>query len=539
MESRTDTSSALSYSFHPDTEDRSVKENSLRLIENGKHGNLSPTDDPATIAAGEELKQTTLSDKSFVGSQSVEYLKVAGTEDEKDPTQIIHQKVSSSQLAIDGKPKENPTGNGISLVKKRSRDQDEEPKDQNINVLSEPGHTDEGVGNGNRTTRSEPEKKRPRDASQDRLSENSSEVKTLTSVEAPEIKSNARINKNEESIKPPTETVTTETLKSSTISFANSSFASLANSTISPFGCLGASKNSIFSCSSNGDEKKIVSDATDNLSFSSKTNSASKNNFVRDLNDNDSASLSFSSGIKSSFSTPTNGIVFGSSLGAGFASSVGPKLSSFAAPESKSPPHGTKLLKAFGAPESDEDEEIGQKSNEGCPCAEGEESATARIEKKNKTTKVHVDDGEAEEATLLQIRAKLFALESKEAGWKERGIGTLKVNAPKTCVSYDENGSVISGSFQFSGVVNEAKEPTTSCVARLIMRQENTHRVVLNTVILRSMTFENKNAASSSQFVFTALEGEKELKPIMMLLKLSEANAKLLKSEIDSIKNQL
>ncbi|EPQ66298.1 Bgt-5129 [Blumeria graminis f. sp. tritici] len=71
------------------------------------------------------------------------------------------------------------------------------------------------------------------------------------------------------------------------------------------------------------------------------------------------------------------------------------------------------------------------------------------------------------------------------------------------------------------------------------MRQENTHRVVLNTIILPEMTFENKNATSSSQLVFTAFEGDKELKPIMMLLKMSEANAKLFKSEVNSIKKQL
>src|SRR6187402_1437308 len=91
---------------------------------------------------------------------------------------------------------------------------------------------------------------------------------------------------------------------------------------------------------------------------------------------------------------------------------------------------------------------------------------------------VHIDDGEAGEATLLQLRAKLFALESKEAGWKERGVGTLKINVPKVCASFDENGVAIPGSFDSSGLEDEDADPSGPRVARLIMRQENNHRVI-------------------------------------------------------------
>jgi hypothetical protein len=152
------------------------------------------------------------------------------------------------------------------------------------------------------------------------------------------------------------------------------------------------------------------------------------------------------------------------------------------------------------------------------------------------------------------MRAKLFALEFKEVGWKERGVGTLKINVPKTCVSYDDNGAPIPGSFDASGLEDEESQ---SLVARLIMRQENTHRVILNTVILGVMEFQEKPAASSAQLLFTAFEGEKEPKPVNMLLKvnktiptviwillanhlkMSEANARLFRSEIDSIQREL
>lgn len=133
---------------------------------------------------------------------------------------------------------------------------------------------------------------------------------------------------------------------------------------------------------------------------------------------------------------------------------------------------------------------------------------------------VHVEDGESGEATLLQMRAKLFAIESKETGWKERGVGTLKVNVPKACASFDENGVAIPGSFDASGLEDEEEDYAGPRVPRLIMRQENTHRVVLNTIIVRAMEFKDKPSASSAQILFTAFEGEK---PINMLLKVNSS----------------
>lgn len=104
--------------------------------------------------------------------------------------------------------------------------------------------------------------------------------------------------------------------------------------------------------------------------------------------------------------------------------------------------------------------------------------------------------------------------------WKERGVGTLKVNVPRSCASFDENGLPISGSFDASGLEDEDADPNAPKVPRLIMRQENTHRVILNTVIVRAMVFSDKQPASSSaQILFTAFEGEKEPKPVNILLK--------------------
>lgn len=153
---------------------------------------------------------------------------------------------------------------------------------------------------------------------------------------------------------------------------------------------------------------------------------------------------------------------------------------------------------------------------------------------------------------MLQIRARLYAIESKDAGWKERGVGTLKVNVPKSCASYDPLGTPIPGSFDISGLEDEDDENAPR-VPRLVMRQENTHRVILNTIILREMEFKDKPAANGAQFMFIGLDNEN--KPVNMLLKvmstelnkslsiltlqMSENNAKLFRAEIDSVQREL
>lgn len=110
----------------------------------------------------------------------------------------------------------------------------------------------------------------------------------------------------------------------------------------------------------------------------------------------------------------------------------------------------------------------------------------------------------------------MFYLE-KEVGWKERGSGMLKINVPVACVSFDDSGLPIPGSFDASGLENdedpEAGGSTAHKVARLIMRQDQTHRILLNTVILPAMKFQEKTSLKSVGVMFTAFEGE-EAKPV-------------------------
>jgi hypothetical protein len=126
---------------------------------------------------------------------------------------------------------------------------------------------------------------------------------------------------------------------------------------------------------------------------------------------------------------------------------------------------------------------------------------------------VHVESGEEGEATLFQCRAKIYTL-SKDKGWKERGVGTVKVNVPKSAVDYDDiSGTPIPGSFDPSAIEEEDGGPT---VSRLIMRQENTHRVILNTPIVKGLKFEERPSNKAIQILFTAFE---EGSHIQMLLK--------------------
>jgi hypothetical protein len=95
------------------------------------------------------------------------------------------------------------------------------------------------------------------------------------------------------------------------------------------------------------------------------------------------------------------------------------------------------------------------------------------------------------------------------------------LNVPKSYVDYDHNGIPIPGSYDPSGAEDREEDEEGNplpepVAARLVMRQENTHRVILNTVIIKALKFEEKPSNTAVQILFTAFE---ETKPINMLLK--------------------
>lgn len=101
--------------------------------------------------------------------------------------------------------------------------------------------------------------------------------------------------------------------------------------------------------------------------------------------DKPASGFGFGSGTTSGFGGLSTGSVFGSKLGNGFAGGAGPKLSSFAAPGKENEIIGTKPAKAFGAPESDEDDRSDDEDSEG---GEGSDEDEGFAEEKKKS-KLH------------------------------------------------------------------------------------------------------------------------------------------------------
>ncbi|RDA91030.1 hypothetical protein CP533_2537 [Ophiocordyceps camponoti-saundersi (nom. inval.)] len=241
----------------------------------------------------------------------------------------------------------------------------------------------------------------------------------------------------------------------------------------------------------------------------------------------------------------TNG--FAARSGKGFASafSTVKPLSSFAALGAP-PPESGKAKKPFGAPDS-ESEQDDDEEEQAEPDRLSEEPLRASSpdkdgddKKKTRLQKIEVDDGETGEVTIVSVRAKMFSLD-KDAGWKERGAGMLKINVPRVCVEFDETGAPVPGSFDASLLGGDEKTTDDGKghqMARLIMRQDQTHRVILNTVIMPTMQFQQKATLKSVGVLFTAFEGE-EVKPVSITMRMSAANAKVFLKDVEMVQRQL
>ena len=125
--------------------------------------------------------------------------------------------------------------------------------------------------------------------------------------------------------------------------------------------------------------------------------------------------------------------------------------------------------------------------------------------------------GEENEETLFSCRAKLFVFEGKE--WKERGIGTLKLNEsfPDSFDKHhDREPDFSGGDGEDSEAPDNEATPTNEHArdqerkARLIMRAEGTHRVILNTPVFRGMA-EPEEASGKVIRINGFEEGEKKL----------------------------
>ncbi|OLN95682.1 Nucleoporin NUP56 [Colletotrichum chlorophyti] len=475
--------------------------------------NDSPRSDPVdakedadTAAARKELKHTVISDK----------ISVDGATGETTPQ---------------GSQNEDRKDHVSSPKKKRGHDQVEEDKDADDVDVKSVASSDSAR---DRALRLEPEKKRHRDevtgysdAAADSAAPSTSAAETTTTTDA----TTARSDELEKS----------EKKETSASAFASSGFAKLATSSASPFGTLGGStKGSVFSGSASAaspfgalspSKPAAPPAATPTLSFGSAGAAASPFASV----------------------TPAVANGFGSAFGSAFGGALGGKpLTSFAK-TGESPFKSEKPAKPFGAPDSDAEDGSDEEAEDEADAEESadkeereesdrEELKAADDKKRAKLQKITVDDGEAGEATILQVRAKIFYLE-KEVGWKERGSGMLKINVPEACVQFDDAGLPIPGSFDASGLEGDSEDPEAGGnqghkVARLIMRQDQTHRILLNTVILPAMKFQEKETLKTVGVMFTAFEGA-EAKPVSVHVRMSAASAKSFLNEVGMIQREL
>lgn len=162
---------------------------------------------------------------------------------------------------------------------------------------------------------------------------------------------------------------------------------------------------------------------------------------------------------------------FGRALGgAGFGSLSGGGLSSFASGGKGPAPLGTtsKAAKSFGAPAAEDDE----KSDDGADAEDtsGLKSPLAVEEEKQdeRFYEQSVETGEEDETTDFSSRAKLYNFTANAEGkkeWRERGLGVLRLN------------------------VKKLEDDDEKAKARLLMRADGSHRVVLNTPIMKDMKF--------------------------------------------------
>ncbi|KAH7133476.1 hypothetical protein EDB81DRAFT_659170 [Dactylonectria macrodidyma] len=434
--------------------------------------NIDVNEDAETRAARRELKQSSISDPPPA--------------DADDTTTRPDTPADNLADAPDHSDLKNQVA---SPKKKRAHDQLDGEKETDANDANSVASTDSAK---DRASRLEPEKKRHRDEES-----NEPDLVPTTTDEKSEV-GNSPTKKHQP--------------QTSASAFAASSFGKLS-SDASPFATFGgASKGtSVFGSSGTA---TLTSFASPAAALAAEPAAAPKLTFGGSTSASPFAGLSSTT---NGFGSTLGGSAFGSAL-----SGIKP-LGSFAAPGGDAP-KTEKPAKPFGAPDSDAEESDDEGSaNEDAQPEEAERAQSPEKEseekKKLKLQKVEVNDGEAGETTIVSVRAKMF-YHDKEAGWKERGAGMLKINVPQVCVEFDDAGAVIPGSFDASSL--DADDSTGDSnghrVARLLLRQDQTHRVILNTAILPATVFQEKASLKSVGILFTAFEGE-PAKPVSITMR--------------------
>ncbi|KAK8080406.1 hypothetical protein PG997_008224 [Apiospora hydei] len=447
----------------------------------------SAPEDPDTAAARKELRNTAISDKPDLAPSSAMASSAAPDTAATDSDAATARTDTPDH---EGKMKDLIS----SPKKKRAHDEVDQNKDsaQDANGDVSPLGAD---ALPNRTNRSEPEKKRPRDVSSEtKAAQQSNDVLPLVAIETA-----ADNNLEQSQDAKASGDKTTKTTSSS--AFSSSGLSGFAT-TASPFLPSSGAKPLTSFASPSGSLSPFGAAAT------TKT---------------DTTKSVFGSGSLSNGASPFSALggasktsVFGSgsSLSGGLTGLGGSKLTSFGQPGGAF--KSSKPAKPFGAPESDAEsgDEEADDGDDNAGDELKEEKEADDDKKKVKLQKTNIDDGEAGEVTVLQLRARIYFLDKSAtpAAWKERGAGNLKINVPEACVDLDDNNLPIPGSFDASTL-----EDADNKNVRLIMRQDSTHRLLLNSVIIPAMSFQEKptnktfNPANAKSFLNEVGKIQREL----------------------------
>lgn len=536
-------------------------------------------EDAATTATRRELKQTSISDKgghdgSSAGAKDggMGGKSVAVDHAEAAAPAPAHNEVSGAASTPPAGPDDflgTDSGSDDSKrpvsspKKKRAHDQVEENKDgDNVEEMEGVKAASGSAAVSSRTDRLEPEKKRARDLQEGQVVDakgvrlgSSVPKRTCQVADTPQSQPSLQPNSNTSDLS--ASVATTETAASdkkdddtegrmpqtSSSAFSQSPFAKLATSTTSGFGSFGGTgKPSVY-------DGTALSTSSPFTSLSALKPTATAPAAPAKLSFGGAASTGspFSSAGLNGTAKPSG---FGSVLGgSGFAGSLGPRLTSFAShTRPADSAKNEKSAKPFGAPDSDAEDneedrdEDGEDENTEATEEDqdkvkedvrlgAEDTKKPKLQKSKLTLSflfvppplslltpllVVVDDGESGEATVLAVRAKMYQLENKEVGWKERGAGMLKLNIPKSAIEFDASGTADITSFDPSGLEdNDEAEPKKSKSVRLLMRQDHTLRLLLNTTVVPAVKFQLIPKLKAAHVLFTAFEAN-EVKQVQM-----------------------
>ncbi|EFR05274.1 hypothetical protein MGYG_08285 [Nannizzia gypsea CBS 118893] len=399
--------------------------------------------------------------------------------------------------------------------KKRSRDQfdkdlDSKAEEENVkekdDAAADPSKDNAdleslGASPNNRADKGEPEKKRHRDNSQDRHTEEPKNATAASKSTLPNPFTNTSatspfgtLNASRQS---PTNTGDQSTKEQSTnpSAFAASTLAAFSGSETSPFGTIGGG-SSIF--------KSKPSSKGEGDGKSSSIGSGASPFAVTSGPSPFGASFSGSAFAKSSFAS-------------GFAAAApkpGERLTSFASPKPTNFGSTASKPKAFGSKAENKEDDDDEAEDDDEATEEKGETFQGLEEEKEDTRffKQETETGEEGEETHLTVRGKLFHFTGSE--WKERGVGTFKLNAKKST-------EAAAGDEEEGGAA--ATKPSRRS-ARFIMRTDGVFRLILNIPLYKGMKVGDPEGKEPTG-KHVQISGIEDGRTVPLLLRTSNADA--------------